>query len=393
MYHNSLDLYRSREMERIYADCASTTPISEHALQVMTDCMRKYYGNPSSVHACGREAAKELEEARVKIASCIGADPCEIYFTSGGTEADNQAILTAANYGKSAGKRHMIFSAVEHHAVSNTINALKKEGFEVTEQPVDKTGRVSVDELEKAIREDTCLVAVMGVNNEVGTAEPIKEIGKVCKDKGILFFSDSVAAAGHIKVDVKDLGVSMLSISGHKFKGPRGIGVLYADSSIDIANLMYGGSQEKTKRPGTQNLPGAVAMAAALCDSVETLEKASQKTEALRERLLKGLSDIPDMWINGNPEHRVPGIVNLGFKGVSGEALMLLLDFYGICVSTGAACNTESVEPSHVLLAIGLDPDDARSCIRISLSEDNTEDEVDNICEAIETAVDKIRAS
>ena len=393
MYHNSLDLYRSREMERIYADCASTTPISEHALQVMTDCMRKYYGNPSSVHACGREAAKELEEARVKIASCIGADPCEIYFTSGGTEADNQAILTAANYGKSAGKRHMIFSAVEHHAVSNTINALKKEGFEVTEQPVDKTGRVSVDELEKAIREDTCLVAVMGVNNEVGTAEPIKEIGKVCKDKGILFFSDSVAAAGHIKVDVKDLGVSMLSISGHKFKGPRGIGVLYADSSIDIANLMYGGSQEKTKRPGTQNLPGAVAMAAALCDSVETLEKASQKTEALRERLLKGLSDIPDMWINGNPEHRVPGIVNLGFKGVSGEALMLLLDFYGICVSTGAACNTESVEPSHVLLAMGLDPDDARSCIRISLSEDNTEDEVDNICEAIETAVDKIRAS
>ena len=380
-------------MERIYADCASTTPISEHAMQVMTDCMRRYYGNPSSVHACGREAAKELNVAREKIAACIGADPSEIYFTSGGTEADNQAILTGAAYGKRIGKRHMIFSAVEHHAVSNSIYALKEDGFEVTVIPVDKTGRVSVDELKEAVREDTCLVAVMSVNNEVGTVEPIKEIGKVCWEKGILFFSDAVAAAGHIKVDVKDLGVSMLSISGHKFKGPRGIGVLYADRSIDLANLMYGGSQEKNKRPGTQNVPGAVSMATALCDSVENLENASRKVEDLRERLLKGLSDIPDMWVNGNPEYRVPGIVNLGFKGVSGEALMLLLDLYGICVSTGAACNTESVEPSHVLLAIGLDPDDARSCIRISLSEDNTEDEVDNICEAIETAVDKIRSS
>ena len=380
-------------MERIYADCASTTPISEHALKEMTDCMRRYYGNPSSVHACGREAAKELNVAREKIAACIGADPSEIYFTSGGTEADNQAILTGAAYGKRIGKRHMIFSAVEHHAVSNSIYALKEDGFEVTVIPVDKTGRVSVDELKEAIREDTCLVAVMSVNNEVGTVEPIKEIGKVCWEKGILFFSDAVAAAGHIKVDVKDLGVSMLSISGHKFKGPRGIGVLYADRSIDLANLMYGGSQEKNKRPGTQNVPGAAAMAAALCDCTENLEKASRKVEDLRERLLKGLSDIPDMWVNGNPGHRVPGIVNLGFKGVSGEALMLLLDLYGICVSTGAACNTESVEPSHVLLAMGLDPDDARSCIRISLSEDNTEDEVDNICEAIETAVDKIRAS
>ena len=380
-------------MERIYADCASTTPISEHAMQVMTDCMRKYYGNPSSVHACGREAAKVLNEAREKIAACIGADPSEIYFTSGGTEADNQAILTGAAYGKRIGKRHMIFSAVEHHAVSNSIYALKEDGFEVTVIPVDKTGRVSVDELKEAVREDTCLVAVMSVNNEVGTVEPIKEIGKVCWEKGILFFSDAVAAAGHIKVDVKDLGVSMLSISGHKFKGPRGIGVLYADRSIDLANLMYGGSQEKNKRPGTQNVPGAVAMAAALCDSTEKLENASRKVEGLRERLLNGLSDIPDMWVNGNPEYKVPGIVNLGFKGVSGEALMLLLDFYGICVSTGAACNTESVEPSHVLLAIGLEPDDARSCIRISLSEDNTEDEVDNICEAIETAVDKIRSS
>ena len=380
-------------MERIYADCASTTPISEHAMQVMTDCMRRYYGNPSSVHACGREAAKELNVAREKIAACIGADPSEIYFTSGGTEADNQAILTGAAYGKRIGKRQMIFSAVEHHAVSNSIYALKEDGFEVTVIPVDKTGRVSVDELKEAVREDTCLVAVMSVNNEVGTVEPIKEIGKVCWEKGILFFSDAVAAAGHIKVDVKDLGVSMLSISGHKFKGPRGIGVLYADRSIDLANLMYGGSQEKNKRPGTQNVPGAVAMAAALCDCTENLEKASIKVEGFRERLLKGLSDIPDMWVNGNPGYRVPGIVNLGFKGVSGEALMLLLDFYGICVSTGAACNTESVEPSHVLLSIGLEPDDARSCIRISLSEDNTEDEVDNICEAIETAVDKIRSS
>ena len=378
-------------MDRIYADHASTTPISENALQAMTECMREYYGNPSSVHACGREAAHMLKEAREKIAGCIGASPEEIYFTSGGTEADNQAILTGAAYGKSVGKRHMIFSNAEHHAVLNCIPALERYGFEITLLSVDKTGRVSEDELKKALREDTCMVAAMAVNNEVGTVAPISEIGQMCKERGILFFSDGVAAAGHIGVNVKEKGISMLSVSGHKFGGPRGIGALYVDSKIPVANLMYGGSQEKTKRPGTQNVPGAVAMATALCDSVAHLDINTQKVEALRERLLQGLRYVDGMWINGNETNRFLGIINLGFEGVSGEALMLLLDLNGICVSTGAACNTEYVEPSHVLLAMGLTADEARSCIRISLSKDNTEEEVDAICEAIKAAVDKIR--
>ncbi len=378
-------------MDRIYADHASTTLISEHALQVMTDCMRQYYGNPSSIHACGREAAKALKAAREKIAACIGAEPGEIYFTSGGTEADNQAIRTAAAYGKMNGKRHMIISQTEHHAVLNCISALEEDGFAVTLLPVDKTGLVSVEELKKAFRQDTCMVAVMSVNNEVGTAAPVAEIGRACRERGILFFSDAVAATGHMTVNVKENGVSMLSVSGHKFGGPRGIGALYVSSEIPVANLMYGGSQEKNKRPGTQNVPGAVAMAAALCDSVEKMPENTEKLEMLRNRLLEGLSDVEGMWINGSEAHRFPGIVNLGFEGVSGEALMLLLDLNGICVSTGAACNTESVEPSHVLLAMGLSADAARSCIRVSLSADNTEDEVDAICEAIGAAVDRIR--
>lgn len=376
-------------MDRIYADCASTTPISDHALKAMTDCMRRFYGNPSSVHLCGREAANALKEAREKIAACIGAKPDEIYFTSGGTEADNQAVLTGAAYAKLKGKRHMIVSKVEHHAVLNCIPALEREEFEVTLLPVDQTGRVSVKELKEAFREDTGLVCVMAVNNEVGTIEPVAEIGEACRERGIPFFCDAVAAAGHISLNVKEQGISMLSLSGHKFGGPRGIGVLYADAGIPVANLMYGGGQEKNKRPGTQNVPGAVAMAAALCDSVAAMERAISKTEKLRERILHGLRDIDGIWLNGNEKERVPGIINLGFEGVSGEALMLLLDLEGICVSTGAACNTESVEPSHVLLAMGLSADDARSCIRISLSADNTEEEADMICETIKKSLNR----
>ena len=378
-------------MGRIYADYASTTPITEHALMEMTRCMKDYYGNPSSVHICGREAARILEDAREKISKCIGASSSEIYFTSGGTEADNQAILTGAAYGKRNGKRHIIISNAEHHAVLNCAPMLEKEGFEVTLLPVDRTGRMSVPKLKEAIREDTCMVCAMSVNNEVGTMAPITEIGHICKERGILFFSDGVAATGHIDIDVKKQGISMLSLSGHKFGGPRGIGVLYADAKIPVANLMYGGSQERSKRPGTQNVPGIVAMAAALEDSTSNLDRNIQKVEKLRKRLLENLREVEGMWINGDPEHNYPGIINLGFEGVSGEALMLLLDLNGICVSTGAACNTESVEPSHVLTAMGLDTDRARSCIRISLSSDNTEDEIDIISEAIITAVDKIR--
>lgn len=379
-------------MNRIYADCAATTPISESALQVMTECMKINYGNPSSTHQHGREAARILEDARGKIARCISAEPGEIYFTSGGTEADNQAILTAAVYGKRNGKRHMIFSAVEHHAVLNCIPALEKAGFEITLLGVDETGSVSIEELKTACRKDTILVAVMYVNNEVGTVEPAAEIGRLCRERGILFHLDAVAAAGHIPVHVKELGAGMLSLSAHKFHGPRGIGVLYVDKEIPVSNLMFGGSQERSRRPGTQNVPGAAAMAQALCESVAALEEQTRKMEGLRTRLLRGLKDMEGMWLNGNPKSRVPGIINLGFEGVSGEALMLLLDLNGVSVSTGAACNTESVEPSHVLTAMGLSPERARSCIRISLSTCNTEEEVDTICRAVTAAVERARA-
>lgn len=378
-------------MNRIYADCAATTPISESALRVMTECMRINYGNPSSVHRDGREAARVLEEAREKIAACISARPEEIYFTSGGTEADNQALLTAAAYGKQAGKRHMIFSRIEHHAVLNCIPALKKAGFEITLLEVDRTGSVSIEELKAACRKDTILAAVMYVNNEVGTVEPAAKIGQLCRERGILFHMDAVAAAGHIPVHVKELNADMLSLSAHKFHGPRGIGVLYIQKDIPPANLMYGGSQERAKRPGTQNVPAAAAMAQALCDSVAALEEQNRKLERLRERLLYGLQDVEGMWLNGNSKSRVPGIINLGFEGVSGEALMLLLDLNGISVSTGSACNTESVEPSHVLLAMGLPPEQARSCIRISLSASNTEEEIDAICRVMTTAVERAR--
>lgn len=378
-------------MDRIYADCAATTQISESALQVMTECMRVHYGNPSSTHQDGRDAARVLEEARRKIAACIGAEPEEVYFTSGGTEADNQAILTAARYGEQVGKRHMIFSAVEHHAVLNCIPALEKAGFEITLLGVDKTGRVSMEELKAACRKDTILVAVMYVNNEVGTVEPATEIGRLCRERGILYHIDGVAAAGHIPVDVKELDAGMFSLSAHKFHGPRGIGVLYVGKDVPVANLMFGGGQERTKRPGTQNVPGAAAMAKALCDSVAALEEQTRKLEQLRERLLCGLKDVEGMWLNGNSGSRVPGIINLGFEGVSGESLMLLLDLNGISVSTGAACNTESVEPSHVLTAMGLSPERARSCIRISLSTYNTEAEVDAICRAVMAAVERAR--
>lgn len=378
-------------MKEIYADCAATTPISEPALRVMTECMRTYYGNPSSSHHCGREAACVLKEARERIATCIGASQEEIYFTSGGTEADNQAIFTAAAYGKAMGKQHMIFSGVEHHAVLNCIPALQKAGFEITQIGVDPWGRVSVEELKAACRQDTILVAVMYVNNEIGTIEPIAEIGQLCRERNILLHVDGVAAAGHLPVHVKELGAGMFSLSAHKFHGPRGIGALYVDQRIPVANIMFGGSQERTKRPGTQNVPGAAAMAQALYDSVAAMEEQTQKLECLRKRLLDGLKDVEGMWLNGHPESRVPGIVNLGFEDVSGETLMLLLDLKGIAVSTGAACNTHSVEPSHVLTAMGLTKEQAGSCIRISFSADHTEEDIDQICGILKQEVIRAR--
>ncbi len=380
-------------MKEIYADCAATTPISESALRAMTECMKNFYGNPSSVHHHGREAAHILEEARDKIASCLGAESEEIYFTSGGTEADNQAIFSAAAFGETVGKKHMIFSRIEHHAVLHCIPALEKAGFEITLVGVDSHGRVSPEEIEAACRADTVLVSVMYVNNEVGTIEPIAEIGKLCKEREILFHVDAVAAAGHIPIDVKKLGVGMLAISGHKFHGPRGIGALYVDKRIPVTNLLFGGSQERNKRPGTQNVPGAVAMAQALYDSIATLTEQNDKLEQLRGRLLDGLKDLDGMWVNGDPENRVPGIVNLGFEDVSGEALMLLLDMRGLSVSTGSACNTHSVEPSHVLTAMGLPREKAGGCIRFSFSADNTEEEIDEICAILKEEVERAQCS
>ncbi len=380
-------------MKEIYADCAATTPISESALRAMTECMKNFYGNPSSVHHHGREAAHILEEARDKIASCLGAESEEIYFTSGGTEADNQAIFSAAAFGETVGKKHMIFSRIEHHAVLHCIPALEKAGFEITLVGVDSHGRVSPEEIEAVCRADTVLVSVMYVNNEVGTIEPIAEIGKLCKEREILFHVDAVAAAGHIPIDVKKLGVGMLAISGHKFHGPRGIGALYVDKRIPVTNLLFGGSQERNKRPGTQNVPGAVAMAQALYDSIATLTEQNDKLEQLRGRLLDGLKDLDGMWVNGDPENRVPGIVNLGFEDVSGEALMLLLDMRGLSVSTGSACNTHSVEPSHVLTAMGLPREKAGGCIRFSFSADNTEEEIDEICAILKEEVERAQCS
>lgn len=378
-------------MKEIYADCAATAPISEAALRAMTECIRNCYGNPSSAHRHGREAARVLEEAREQIAACLGADRAEIYFTSGGTEADNQAVFSAAAYGEAIGKKHMIFSQIEHHAVLHCIPALEKAGFEITLAGVDQGGRVSIKEIAAACRKDTVLIAVMLVNNEVGTIEPVVQIGKLCKERGILFLVDGVAAACHLPLDVKRLGAGMLSLSAHKFHGPRGIGVLYVDQKAPVTNLLFGGGQERGKRPGTQNVPGAVAMAQAFCDGVATLKEQTEHLERLRKRLLDGLSDLDGMWVNGDPSHRVPGIVNLGFAGVSGETLLLLLDLQGLSVSTGSACNTHSVEPSHVLRAMGLSGERAGECIRLSFSAENTEDEIDRICAILKQEVERAR--
>lgn len=378
-------------MGKIYADCAATTQISEAALQVMAECMRQNFGNPSSVHQYGREAAAALKKARVDIAACLEAEPEEIYFTSGGTEADNQALMTAAALGEKTGKKHMVISCMEHHAILHCVPELERRGFAVTLLAVDERGSVSWEALRAACREDTVLVSVMYVNNEVGTIAPVAKIGQFCAENGILFHTDAVAAAGHLPIRVREQKIDMLSLSAHKFHGPRGIGVLYVRKGICPANLLYGGGQERGKRPGTQNVPAIAAMARALSDSVHTMEARADKEELLRERLLQGMKEMEQWWLNGNPESRVPGIINLGFQGVSGEMLMLLLDLDGIAVSTGSACNTESVKPSHVLTAMGLSEERARGCIRISISGDNTMEEMDAISEAIKKAVERIR--
>ena len=376
---------------QIYADNAATTQISETALQAMLPFFREVYGNPSSLHSVGQRANEALWAARETVAKCLNADPKEITFTSGGSEADNQAILTAAKLGAKKGKKHIISTAFEHHAVLHTLTKLQKEGFEVTLLDVHENGRITPEEVAAAIREDTCLVTVMFANNEIGTVEPIKEIGKVCREKKVIFHTDAVQAAGHLFIDVKDMNIDMLSLSGHKFHGPKGVGALYCRKGILLQSLIEGGAQERGKRAGTENIPGIVGMAAALQDACDHLEENTAKMTAVRDRLIEGLSGIPHSVLNGDRTYRLPGNVNFCFEGIEGESILLLLDDKGICASSGSACTSGSLEPSHVLLAIGRPHEIAHGSLRLSIDEHTTLEEADYIIDAVKDVVALLR--
>lgn len=376
----------------IYVDNAATTRLSDTALKAMTPLMQGIYGNPSSLHHVGQEAKEYLEDARARVAACIGAAPNEIYFTSGGSEADNQAILTAAYNGTKKGKKHIISSKFEHHAVLHTLNKLEKEGFEIELLDVYSNGIVKVEDVAKSLREDTALVTIMTANNEVGTIQPIREIGALCKEKGVIFHTDAVQAVGHIPVNVKDMNCDMLSVSAHKFHGPKGVGVLYCRRGILLQNLIHGGAQERGKRAGTENTFAIAGLAAALEEAVENLDKNAAYVSALRDKLIAGVCDIDRMKINGDMKKRLPGTVNMCFEGIEGESLILLLDQAGICASSGSACTSGSLDPSHVLLAMGVPVENAHGSLRISLCEYNTEDEIDLIIKKIHEVVPYLRS-
>lgn len=378
-------------MRYIYADNAATTKMSETALRVMTECMREYYGNPSSLHTEGQRAAAKLQEAREQTAACIGAQPREIYFTSGGSEADNQAILTAAQIGRAKGKKHLISTAFEHHAVLHSLRRLEKEGFEVTLLDPDPDGFVTADQVRSAIRRDTVMVSVMTANNEIGTIQPIAEIGAVCREAGVLFHTDAVQAAGHIPLDVNAMKIDMLSLSGHKFHGPKGIGALYVRQGIPVSSLIEGGAQERGRRAGTENLPAIAAMAAALEEACGHMKENAAYVTALRDRLIDALTVIPQAKLNGSRNNRLPGNVNIMLPGVESETLLMLLDQNGIAASSGSACASGSLDPSHVLLAIGLTPKDARSSIRLSLCETNTREDAERIAQVMPELVNRLR--
>lgn len=375
----------------VYADNAATTKISKSALDAMMPIFEKYYGNPSSLHTIGQEAAEKLLEARESVAKNLGAQAREIYFTSGGSEADNQAINTAAILGARKGKKHIISTAFEHHAVLHTLKKLEKQGYEITLLDVHKNGIVTAEEVKNAIREDTCLVTIMFANNEIGTVQPIDEIGAVCKEKGVLFHTDAVQAAGHLKIDVKEMNIDMLSISAHKFHGPKGIGALYCRKGILLQNLIEGGAQERGKRAGTENLPAIVGMAKALDDACKNIEKNAKYVSALRDKLIAGLSTIEHSVVNGDAKNRLPGNVNMCFEGIEGESLLLLLDMKGIEASSGSACTSGSLDPSHVLLAIGLPHEVAHGSLRLSICEENTEEEIDYIIKCVPEVVEYLR--
>lgn len=377
---------------RIYLDNAATTKMSQAAIDAYIPYMQNIYANPSSLHSAGQEASEALFDARERIAKCIGATAREITFTSGGSEADNQAILSAAKLGEKKGKKHIISTKFEHHAVLHTLKKLEKCGFEITLLDVHENGIVLPEEVEKAIRPDTCLVTVMYANNEIGTIQPIKEIGEICRMNNVIFHTDAVQAVGHLDIDVEKENIDMLSFSAHKFHGPKGIGVLYAKRGIPLFTLIEGGAQERGKRAGTENIPAIMSMAAALEASQKDLKEKAEKISALRDKLISGLSDIPHSILNGDAEHRLPSNVNFCFEGIEGESLLLLLDDKGICASSGSACTSGSLDPSHVLLAIGRVHDIAHGSLRLTLSEETTEEEIDYTVKSVKEVVEYLRS-
>ena len=376
---------------RVYADNAATTRVSQVALNAMMPYFTEVYGNPSSLHSFGQEAKEALENAREHVAAVLGCQAREIYFTSGGTEADNMAIRTAAALGARKGKKHIISTAFEHHAVLHTLKRLEKEGFEITLLDVKEGHNITADQVKAALREDTCLVTTMFANNEIGSVLPIRQIGAVCKEAGVLFHTDAVQAVGHLAIDVKKDNIDMLSLSGHKFHGPRGVGALYIRRGIAPANIIEGGGQERGKRPGTENLPGIMGMAAALDEAVAHLEENTAKVTALRDKLIEGLSKVPHCVLNGDAVNRLPGNVSFCFEGIEGEALLLLLDAKGVAASSGSACTSGSLDPSHVLLAIGRPHEIAHGSLRLSLCEENTEEEMDHILKVVPEVVTYLR--
>jgi cysteine desulfurase len=375
----------------VYADNAATTCVSKTALDAMLPWLRESWGNPSSLYAFGQRAKEALEDARARVAACLGAEPREIYFVSCGSESDNQALQTGAAIGAKTGKKHIISTKFEHHAVLHTLQALEKQGFEVTYLDVHASGVVAPEEVEAAIRPDTCLVSVMFANNEIGTIQPIAEIGKICREKGVLFHTDAVQAAGHVHIDVKAQNIDMLSLSAHKFHGPKGIGVLYARRGIVPVNVIHGGAQERGRRAGTENIAEIVAMAAALEEACAGIDAYTVRLTALRDRLIAGLRRIPYSELNGDPVRRLPSNVNFCFEGIEGESLLLWLDEKGICASSGSACTSGSLDPSHVLLAIGRVHDVAHGSLRLSLGEDATAEEVDYMIQNVKEVVDYLR--
>ena len=376
----------------IYADNAATTRMCPAAIEAMTKCMVENYGNPSSLYSFGQTAREALDDARQRIADCLGCTAREITFTSGGSEADNQAIFSAARLGEKKGKKHIISTAFEHHAVLHTLDKLRKEGFEITLLDVHANGIVTPEQVKDAIREDTCLVTIMFANNEIGTIQPIREIGQVCRERGVLFHTDAVQAMGHVKVNVAEQNIDMLSLSAHKFHGPKGIGVLYAKRGILLDSLINGGAQERGKRAGTENLPAIVGMTVALEQAVANIDAYTARLIPLRDKLIAGLEKIPYSELNGDRQNRLPGTVNFCFEGIEGESLLLLLDDKGICASSGSACTSGSLDPSHVLLAIGRPHEVAHGSLRLSLGDDVTEEEIDYLIQAVTDVVGYLRS-